>query len=338
MSVGWDRDKGVNKVRFGNRQTALVLGTSMLSLALLGGAAAAAFQPVGAQTSAHPERVEKAKPPLPKLEEILDRLVVDGKITATQREAILAAVKHATDKTEEKRPASSWKGHLEGYLKTAATFLGLTEKDVLAALREGKSLAELAVAHGKTREALIAAISAPANAKVAEALAANTMTAEQATKAKAEIAERAAKLVDAKHDPKIDKDKEKDKHKDKEKDKDEKDGKEHDRKRVDVHSLIGNAKRSALAYLGITEKALQEQLRAGKSLAEIAVASGKTRDGLAQEVAAPGLAKIDELKTSGKLTDEQAAKAKAQLAEAVIKIVDAKTKVKAKVTLGRDNR
>lgn len=319
-------------MRFGKRQTALVLGTSVLSLALLSGAAAAAFQPVDAQTSAHPERVEKAKPPLPKLEEILDKLVAEGRLTATQREAILAAVKQATDKSEEKRPAQSWKGHLEGYVKAAATFLGMTEKDLLAALREGKSLAELATAKGKTRGALIAAISAQANAKVDEAIAANKMTVGQGAEAKAQIAEHAAKLVDAKHEPKVDKDKDKDK-------KDKKDGKEHDQRRVDVHSLIGNAQRSALAYLGITEKALQEQLRAGKSLAEIAAAtSGKTREGLAQAVVAPGLAKIDALKSSGKLTDEQAAKAKAQLAEAVVKIVDAKTKVKAKVTLGRDKR
>lgn len=315
-------------MRFGKRQAALVFVTSVLSLALVSGAAAAAFQPVDARTMAHPERVEKAKPPLPKLEEILERLVADGKLTATQREAILAAVKQATDKAEEKRPAQSWKGHLEGYVKAAATFLGMTEKDLLAALHEGKSLTELATAKGKTRGALIAAISAQANAKVDEAVAANKMTVGQGAEAKAQIAEHAAKLVDAKHDPKVDKDK----------DKDKKDGKEHGARRVDVHSLIGNAQRSALAYLGITEKALQEQLRAGKSLAEIAAASGKTRDGLAQAVAAPGLAKIDELKANGKLTDEQATKAKAQLAEAVVKIVDAKMKVKAKVTLGRDKK
>ena len=183
-------------MKFGKRQAAQVFGTSVLSVALLGGVAAAAFQPVDMQTLAHRERVEKTKPPVPKLEEILEKLVDAGKLTAAQRDSILAAVKEFTDKVEKKRPAFHWKGHLEGYLRTAATFLGMTMKDQLAALHDGKSLAELATAP-RTREGLIAAISAQANAKVDEALAANKMTAEQATKAKAEIAERAAKLVDA---------------------------------------------------------------------------------------------------------------------------------------------
>ncbi|HEX4744259.1 MAG TPA: hypothetical protein VFW12_06270, partial [Candidatus Limnocylindria bacterium] len=92
-------------MRLGRRQVALALGTPVLSVALLGGVAAAAFQPADGQAAAHPERTEKAKPPVPKLEEILDQLVHAGKITATQREAILAAVKQFTDRAEEKRPA-----------------------------------------------------------------------------------------------------------------------------------------------------------------------------------------------------------------------------------------
>ena len=328
------------QMKFGRRQVALVLGTPVLSVALLGGAAAAAFQPVDGQAVSHRERVEKTKPPVPKLEEILDQLVQAGKITATQREAILAAVKQFTDKVEEKRPAFNWKGYLEGYLRTSATFLGMAERDLGAALREGKSLAELAAARGRTREALIEAISAPALAKVAEALAAGKMTAEQAETAKTQIAGGAAKLVDTKHEPKVapkertpkveDDDKKKEEARKKEREaKDER--KAEQKVRIDVHRLLGDSLRSAVAYLGLEARAVQQQLRAGKSLAEVAEANGKTRDGLIDAISAPADERIDELKAAGKLNDEQATKTRAQVAEAAAKIADSKANVR-KVT------
>lgn len=334
-------------MKLGTRQTALVFGTAVLSVALLSGVAAAAFQPVDVQTLAHRERIEKTKPPLPKLEEILDRLVVDGKLTATQREAILAAVKQFTDRVEEKRPAFNWKGHLEGYLKTSAAFLGLSEKDLLAALREGKSLAELATTRGKTRDLLVAAISAQALAKVDEAIAANKMTVGQGAEAKAELADRAAKLVDAKHEPKaepkgrapkLDDDKDEDEDEDREKnEKREKNERKSEQKlRIDVHKLLGDSLRSAIAYLGLEAKTVQEQR--GKSLAEIAIANGKTRLGLLEAISAPALTKIDELKAQGKLTEEQATKTRALVGEAAAKIADTKTNVRKMTAPGQAKR
>lgn len=332
-------------MKLGKRQTALVFGTAVLSVALLSGVAAAAFQPVDVQTLAHRERVEKTKPPLPKLEEILSRLVVDGKLTATQREAILAAVKQFTDKVEEKRPAFNWKGHLEGYLKTSAAFLGLSEKDLLAALREGKSLAELATTRGKTRDLLVAAISAQALAKVDEAIAANKMTVGQGAEAKAELADRAAKLVDAKHEPKaepkgrapkVDDDDDEDENRDKNEKREKNERKSEQKMRIDVHKLLGDSLRSAIAYLGLEAKTVQEQR--GKSLAEIAIANGKTRLGLLQAISAPALTKIDELKAQGKLTEEQATKTKALVGEAAAKVADTKTNVRKMTAPGQAKR
>lgn len=320
-------------MRFGKRQAALAFGTPVLSLALLGGMAAAAFQPQDVRTAAHPERVERAKPPLPKLEEILDKLVLEGRITATQREAILAAVQQAAHAEEQKRPFS-WKGHLEAYLKTSATFLGMTEADLRTALRSGKSLAEIAVTQGKTGVALIAAISAPAVAKVDEALAAAKITAEQAATAKAQIAEAVGKLVDAKHEPKAapapkertTKPEGEEKKKQQEEKKREQEEKKAEQKmRIDVHKLLGDSLRSATAYLGLDTRAVQQELRAGKSLGELAATTaGKTRAGLLDAISAPANAKVDELKTQGKLTEEQATRTKAQVAEAAAKIADAK--------------
>lgn len=331
-------------MKFGKKQAALALGTPLLTVALLGGVAAAAFQPQDVRTAAHPERVERTKPPLPNLEEILDKLVLDGRITATQREAILAAVRQAADTAEQKR-TFNWKGHLESYLKTSATFLGMTEADLRTALRSGKSLAEIAATQGKTRAALIAAISAPAIAKVDEALAAAKITAEQAATARTQIAEAVGKLVDAKHEPKAE-DKDKDRtHKDKEKNKDkdekqEKDERKSEQKmRIDVHKLLADSFRSAVAYLGLETKAVQEQLRAGKSLGELAaVTAGKSRAGLIGAIVAPADAKIDQLKADGKLTAEQATRTKAQVREAAAKIADAKTNARKVTAPGQAKR
>lgn len=304
------------------KKLALGLGTAALSLALVGGIAAAAFTPVDAQA-----QDEKGKPPVSKIGAILTTLVSEGKLTAEQRAAIIArleevAEKEAAEKVGAKRPAFHWKGALGDHLKGVATFLGSTEKELGAALREGKSLADVAAAKGKTRAALITAITTPANAKVDEALAAKKIDAEQATKAKAEIAKHVEALVDRKHDVKTEPKRDEKKNEQR---------KEEKTTGVDVRRLLGNAHRLAGEHLGLTEKALGEQLRSGKSLAEIAGADAKpetTRETLIAAITAPAAARLAELKAAGKLTEAQAVAATAQLGSAAQKIVDAKRDIR----------
>ena len=98
-----------------------------------------------------------------------------------------------------------------------------------------------------------------------------------------------------------------------------------------MHKLLGDSLRSAVAYLGLEAKAVQEQLRTGKSLAEVAAANGKTREGLIDAISAPAGTKVAELKAQNALTAEQAARTTTQVAEAAAKIADAKTSIR-KVT------
>ncbi|MDQ3097617.1 MAG: hypothetical protein M3Q61_05565 [Chloroflexota bacterium] len=304
------------------KKLALGLGTAALSLALVGGIAAAAFTPADAQ--AHDE---KGKPPGAKIEAILKTLIGEGKLTEVQKDAILARLKEATEKEAAekvgaKRPSFQWKSALGDHLKGVAAFLGLTERELAAALREGKSLADVASAKGKTRAALITAITTPANAKVDEALAAKKIDAEQAAKAKAEIAKHVETLVDRKHDAKTEPKRDEKKPEPK---RDEK------KTGVDVHRLLGSAHRLAATHLGLTETALGEQLRSGKSLAEIAGADAKpetTGETLIAAISAPAAAKITELKAAGTLTEAQAAAATAQLKSAAQKIVGAKRDIR----------
>lgn len=53
-----------------------------------------------------------------------------------------------------------------GFLATAATYIGVTEDALRTELGTGKSLAEVAVAHGKTRDGLIAALTQAATTEI----------------------------------------------------------------------------------------------------------------------------------------------------------------------------
>jgi DNA-binding phage protein len=55
-------------------------------------------------------------------------------------------------------------------LATAATYIGITEAELRTELQTGKTLAEVAVAHGKTRDGLIAALSAEATKQITTAV------------------------------------------------------------------------------------------------------------------------------------------------------------------------
>jgi hypothetical protein len=62
---------------------------------------------------------------------------------------------------------------------------------------------------------------------------------------------------------------------------------------------------SAAKYLGLTEAKLLEQLRDGKTLAQVAKAQGKSVDGLVNAMTKDAEAKIDQAVKNGKLTEAQ---------------------------------
>ena len=174
----------------------------------------------------------------------------------------------------------------------ARTYLGLEQKDIQAALKEGQSLAELAVSKGKTRDGLIAAILAALDPAVDQAkakplieklvdaktqpkplrpvikregtlerietvldalVAAGKITAEQ----KAAILAGLKGALERKPEP-----------------------------RADVFRFSGEVYQATRDYLGATQEEIMKTLKDGKSLAELAVAKGKTRDGLIQAILA----------------------------------------------------
>jgi hypothetical protein len=83
-------------------------------------------------------------------------------------------------------------------LATAATYLGTTTDDLRAKMQAGQTLAQIAAATaGKSRDGLVAALTADAKAKIAAAQQAGTITADQATQLNNELADRITRLVDS---------------------------------------------------------------------------------------------------------------------------------------------
>ena len=82
-------------------------------------------------------------------------------------------------------------------IAAAATFLGTTTADLRTKLESGQTLAQIATAAGKTRDALIQALVGDAKAKIEAAKAAGTITADQATKLEGNLTDMITRLVDA---------------------------------------------------------------------------------------------------------------------------------------------
>lgn len=72
------------------------------------------------------------------------------------------------------------------------------------------------------------------------------------------------------------------------------------------HILFGDKLSSAAEYLGLAETELREQLAAGKSLADVAEAEGKSVDGLEQAILDGAKSSLDEAVEAERLTREQA--------------------------------
>ncbi|MSQ37884.1 MAG: hypothetical protein EXR61_06190 [Chloroflexi bacterium] len=107
------------------------------------------------------DKASKHHGALNRLRDVLALLVKAGTITAAQETAILDAAKDAFNKKRDAKPEQARAGefHFTGAIfKVVREYLGVTQKDIAENAKAGKSLAELALAKGKTRDGLILAI------------------------------------------------------------------------------------------------------------------------------------------------------------------------------------
>ena len=170
------------------------------------------------------------------------------------------------------------------YFAAAASYIGITEAQLRTELGTDKSLADVAIAHGKTRDGLIAALVAAQQQNIA------TLVDQ--------------KGIGARPNP------------------GNGPGPGFGRGPGD-RNVIGNSLEAAATYLGTTITDLETKMRAGQSLAQIANAtSGKSRDGLVGALVSDATAKIDAAQKAGTITADQATQLKTNLNTRLAQFVD----------------
>lgn len=151
----------------------------------------------GAQTTDTPTTTEapasgsEARPDAgSRWSDALQGLVDDGTLTEAQRDAVVDALREAG-------PSMRGPGHGKrgASLEPAADALGLTVDELREQLRDGTTVADLAAARGVDVQAVVDAIVADRQARVAEKVAAGEITQERADEILADAESRATAFV-----------------------------------------------------------------------------------------------------------------------------------------------
>lgn len=297
-----------------NRKVALAAGVGILTAALLGGAALAAFAPVTDDLPSVLDGETAAAAPAnsgtDKLKTILDGLVAKGLITVGQADAILAAVKAA----EPVRDSGTVKRIFASLLEESAKYLGLGVGDLKGKL-PGTSLNAIAeTTAGKSQAGLTVTLQNAVNAAIDKALAEAKLTQEQADKAKADASAQIKRFVEQTH-PQARAPKTKTTTRDLPK---------ANTRAMKIGEFVGDVYSAGRTYLGLSQDDLLRALREGKTLGEIATSVGKNKAELVATITAAANTKIDKAATDGKLTAEQATALKMRVGPAVTALVDAK--------------
>ena len=177
-------------------------------------------------------------------------------------------------------------GNKGSYFTAAATYIGITEAQLRTELGTDKSLADVVIAHGKTRDGLIAALAAAQQQEIA------TLVDQKGIGARPNPANGFGPGPGFGRGP--------------------------------GEKVTGHPEEAAATYLGTTEADLETKIRAGQTLAQIANATaGKSRDGLVNALVADATAKIDAAQKAATITADQATQLKTNLSTRIAQLVDA---------------
>ncbi|ABZ84109.1 conserved hypothetical protein [Heliomicrobium modesticaldum Ice1] len=185
-----------------------------------------------------------------------------------------------------------------------AAIIGIDEAALKTELQSGKTLAEIAQTKGIAREDLIAKMVAAAQTRLDEAVACGRLSAEEAAQKKETMKQKIEAVVDKKHTDKF-AERAAWKFGDMVKDK------------VGFRAFGGFAGSShfqvAADLLQMTRDELMTELKAGKSLEEVAQAKGVAKETLKAKLIESSQADIDKAVSDGRLTAEKAEQAKTNL-------------------------
>jgi len=183
-------------------------------------------------------------------------------------------------------------------LKIAAETIKLEPKALARELRSGKSIADVATEHGVDPHTVITALVDAATTKINTARTNGKLTDEQATKLLANLNERVTNAVEHKGPFAA-----------------------HGRRAQRLRRRARAGGKLAATTIGVDAKALRDELRSGKSIAEVATEHGVDPNTVVTALVDAATAKINAAKAAGKLTDEQATRLLANLNERVSRFV-----------------
>lgn len=169
-----------------------------------------------------------------------------------------------------------------GFLSAAVTYLGVDRATIVADLKAGQSLAQIATAQGKTADGLVAALLAPAKLRLDAAVAAGKLAADRESTILSRLQTALTTVVNKAITPKAPKTK-------------------------TTHVRVNPAVilQATTSYLGVDLRTIFQDLRSGRTLADIAVAQGKTADGLTAAITTAVKAKLDAQVSAGHITQQQ---------------------------------
>ena len=168
--------------------TAALLGL-LLGATVLGPGPALAQETTTTDSLPTEDAAEREARQTARIRASLDALVVDGTISAEQAEAVAS---HLAGRLE----LHARRLHrIHAGLDVAALAIGITESELMEALRDGQSVAEVAAANGVDPQTVIEALVAELNERVDGAVASGDLDADRASRIKAEAEERISDFV-----------------------------------------------------------------------------------------------------------------------------------------------
>jgi hypothetical protein len=215
------------------------------------------------------------------------RLIASGAalaLVAGGGAAYAAGSSHATAKTNGR-----------GIARQVADYLGLTVAQLRADLVKGESLAQIANAQHKSVSGLEQTITSALKTKLDAAVAAGKLTSTQESAILTAVSSRLDKLVNTAH-PAV-------------------------KARIGARIRRGLVRVSA-TYLGVTPAQLRTELKAGKTLAQVATEYGKSVAGLEQAITTAVKTRLDKAVTAGKITSAQEQKVLSGLQSRLDKLVN----------------
>jgi transposase-like protein len=186
-------------------------------------------------------------------------------------------------------------------LALAAKTIGVKPADLANELKAGKSVADVANEHNVQPQTVIDALVHAADNKIEAAKTAGKITPDQASKLEAKVPDTVTKLVNAKHPG----------------------ANVNAKVRQELGKFRKEAGVLAAKTIGVTPAALKQEVKAGKSVADVATEHGVQPQTVIDALVQAGDKKIEAAKTAGKITAAQATNLENRLPTLVTKLVNA---------------